>query len=194
MFGTDAADQFTIEGSLSRLRINVEVHAGGGEDRLTTIGRNRSDEVHIGENYLRFNNLNVVFGGISEIEVDARGGADFVFGQQSGVPLIVSGGNGRDYIVGSQHADLLMGGRGRDVLVGLSGNDLLIGEAGRDLLLGGAGDDLLIGGPGRDWLWGGPGSDIEIQGGFPDEDERDGALWDEALDRWNDDLLRYGIL
>lgn len=194
LYGSSEADQISIDSSLAARSIAVEIHSGDGQDRLQLLGNNRGDHISIQESHLRFNSMRVAFGGVSTIEVDARGGRDFVLGAASGVPLIVSGGTGRDYVIGSQHADLLIGGRGHDILVGLGGNDLLMGDAGRDLLFGGRGDDILIGGRGRDWLIGGRGVDVEIQGGFPNEDELEGTLWDEALDRWHDDLLRQGYL
>lgn len=194
LYGSNQADQISVDSSLSRRRIGVEIHGGHGEDRLRLLGSNRGDYISIQESSLRFNNLNVAFGSVSTIEVETRGGRDFVLGAASAVPLIVSGGNGRDYIIGSQHSDLLIGGRGNDILVGLGGNDLLIGDAGRDLLFGGRGDDILIGGRGRDWLVGGRGADVKIQNGFPSAEDLEGTLWDEALDRWHDELLRYGYL
>ena len=47
-------------------------------------------------------------------------------------------------------ADTISGGDGRDVLLGLGGNDALDGGVGADILAGGAGSDTLTGGAGAD--------------------------------------------
>jgi len=72
----------------------------------------------------------------------------------------LSGGPGRDRIVGGAGADLIDGSPGRDRLIGGGGDDLLLGRRGDDRLRGGPGDDALRGGGGSDRLDGGPGSDL----------------------------------
>jgi Ca2+-binding RTX toxin-like protein len=54
----------------------------------------------------------------------------------------------------------LSGGAGRDRLVGGASQDLLGGGDGPDSLIGGGNDDLLLWGPGPDRLNGGPGKDL----------------------------------
>lgn len=54
----------------------------------------------------------------------------------------------------------LSGGAGRDRLVGGAAQDLLEGGSGRDSAVGGGNDDFLIGGPGPDKLNGGGGRDV----------------------------------
>lgn len=54
----------------------------------------------------------------------------------------------------------LSGGAGRDRLIGGAAQDLLEGGSGRDSVVGGGNDDFLIGGPGPDKLNGGGGRDI----------------------------------
>lgn len=194
IFGSDQADTISVAGSLSRRNVELEIHGGADEDRLRLVGRGRSDFVSIGDGTLRFNRLSATFGEVESVQIDARGGSDYIDGSRSSVPLIIAGGNGHDRIAGSAFADLILGGGGHDIIAGLGGNDLIVGGNGHDMLFGNMGDDILIGGRGRDWLFGGAGEDIELQGGFPDEDDRSGSLWDEALARWQDDLLRYGLL
>jgi hypothetical protein len=62
----------------------------------------------------------------------------------------LSGGPGRDRLVGGALADLLSGGSGSDTIVGGGGNDLLLGSAGADKLIGGGGRDLCRGAGGTD--------------------------------------------
>lgn len=91
----------------------------------------------------------------------------------------MTGGNGRDVIVGSAAIDVIVALGGKDVIKALGGNDLvcagagndevlggkgkdrLYAEKGTDKLHGGAGKDTLVGGPGKDVLRGGPGRDSE---------------------------------
>ena len=84
-----------------------------------------------------------------------------------------------EYLIGSDHADILAGdlrdnwlrggggddtlyggpGGGDDIMQGGYGNDRLYGGIGDDYLEGNAGNDLLRGGAGDDWLFGGAGDD-----------------------------------
>src|SRR5690606_25687257 len=65
-----------------------------------------------------------------------------------------------DIVLGTSGPDNnLTGGDGRDWIVGLAGDDALFGDVGDDQLFGGAGDDVLTGGEGVDQLTGGAGSD-----------------------------------
>jgi hypothetical protein len=65
----------------------------------------------------------------------------------------ISGGDGRDTLIGSAWDDWLAGD---------DGNDTLRGEAGFDFLEGGDGNDLLNGGSGGDEMSGGTGNDTYI--------------------------------
>ncbi|MEX2173430.1 MAG: hypothetical protein WD872_03655 [Pirellulaceae bacterium] len=84
---------------------------------------------------------------VTAIEMDARGGHDFV-------------ALSSEIVVGAT----ILGGSGNDILRGGSGDDLLDGGDGHDLLFGNWGDDLLEGGDGHDLLWGGPGEDTLLGG------------------------------
>ena len=72
----------------------------------------------------------------------------------------LSGGPGRDRLVGGALADLLDGGGGPDSIAGGAGQDHLIGGPGADNLSGGAATDALFGGGGPDKLSGGAGRDL----------------------------------
>ena len=74
--------------------------------------------------------------------------------------LDISGGLGKDRLVGGAQSDSLIGGDGNDRLFGAQGNDSLSGDAGNDFLSGGGGNDFLEGGTGRNTLSGGAGNDI----------------------------------
>jgi hypothetical protein len=79
----------------------------------------------------------------------------------------LSGGRGRDRLVGGALADLLEGSGGSDSMVGGAGQDLLIGGSGADNLSGGAAGDTLLGGVGSDKLSGGGARDLcRGAGGF----------------------------
>ena len=62
----------------------------------------------------------------------------------------VTGGRGRDVLIGDGAANVLRGGPGNDVLQGLAGDDSLSGGSGSDRLVGLAGNDRLNGGAGTD--------------------------------------------
>jgi hypothetical protein len=68
----------------------------------------------------------------------------------NGVPRPLSGGPGRDRMIGGALTDLLSGGGGPDALIGGGANDVLVGAGGADKLLGGAGRDTCRGGGGPD--------------------------------------------
>lgn len=73
---------------------------------------------------------------------------------------VMTGGPGRDRIVGALGGDLISGGSGKDTLLGFGGADLLRGQAGRDTLSGGGASDKLVGGKGRDAMNGGAAKDL----------------------------------
>ena len=62
----------------------------------------------------------------------------------------LSGGPGRDRLIGGARADLLVGAGGPDSLIGGHGNDILGGNGGSDKLVGGSGKDTCRGGGGSD--------------------------------------------
>ncbi|MBI1311454.1 hypothetical protein GC176_09115 [bacterium] len=108
----------------------------------------------------------------------------------------VSGGNGRDSIIGSAFDDVInggaandtiYGGTGDDTLVGGDRNDNLYGEAGNDVLLGARGSDEAYGGDGDDLVVGSAGNDIEI-GGAGNDTLRGGSGNDRLEGQAGDDV------
>jgi hypothetical protein len=99
-------------------------------------------------------------GYIGAIVGDLGGGSDtfdadqglsvMVGGVIDGQPRPLTGGPGRDRMIGGAIADLLVGGGGPDSLVGGGGNDFLLGGGGGDRLTGGAGRDTCRGSAGVD--------------------------------------------
>jgi hypothetical protein len=79
----------------------------------------------------------------------------------------VTGGDGRNFVVGDGEAQFIVLGAEDDELHGGGGDDTVASRAGADRLFGDAGDDLLVGGDGADTLDGGDGDDI-LQGGQSD--------------------------
>ena len=61
-----------------------------------------------------------------------------------GIPLVASGGLGRDRIFSGGGDDILQGSLGRDVIDGGGGDDVLIARKDPDRLRGGGGNDLMI--------------------------------------------------
>ncbi|MCE9527354.1 MAG: phosphatase PAP2 family protein, partial [Planctomycetales bacterium] len=91
---------------------------------------------------------------ITELNIDARGGHDYVFvGNTIQIRSTIYGGNGNDVLFGSGVDDSIFGGAGKDVLFGLLGDDLLDGGDGDDWLFGGLGTDTLVGGSGKNRLY-----------------------------------------
>ena len=87
---------------------------------------------------------------IENIEIDVRGGNDYVFlGDNVRVNATIFGGSGNDLLFGGRGDDSIDGGAGNDILFGLLGDDSLFGDTGNDTLNGGRGTDILNGGTGR---------------------------------------------
>lgn len=165
---------------------------------------------------------------IHEITIDAMGGDDrinlwrspnfnclfpepIVFPILDFSPLIhtmISGGEGRDSIVGGLGDDVILGGPGSDTLFGNDGDDRLIGGEGddylfgaygEDVLRGSAGDDILDGGVGNDRSFGGSGNDFldgvdgddELWGGGGDDELKADSAADLIAGGTGEDTLRY---
>lgn len=103
--------------------------------------------------------------------------------------LGILGGNGDDYITGSEFNDFINGNLGQDTLSGEKGNDYLQGGKDFDVLMGGIGNDILNGNLGSDSLNGGDGKDF-IRGG-KGQDILIGDAGDDILigDRDGDTLI-----
>lgn len=86
----------------------------------------------------------------------------------------LTGGNGRNFVIGddaSQYIvlgaddDELHGGGGDDFVGSRGGNDKLFGDEGNDTVSGGDGNDIVDGGAGKDMELGGTGSDTAAYSG-----------------------------
>ncbi len=88
---------------------------------------------------------------------DALNDGQYIPGTDNGEEL--SGGAGRDLLLGRGGDDTLNGGDQADVLRGEAGNDALNGGNGDDVLRGGDSDDVLRGGAGNDLMDGQLGAD-----------------------------------
>ncbi|MCP3976861.1 MAG: hypothetical protein GY720_20435 [bacterium] len=117
--------------------------------------------------------------------VDGRAGTDLISfgysaaGVEANMATGVSSGEGDDtftsfeWLLGSDHDDLLRGSDAADVIFGLNGVNRILGGAGDDVLLGGedrdvikghAGDDYLDGAGANNHLYGGSGHDTCVIG------------------------------
>ena len=137
--GSEAAD--TIR--LPTQGVMMTVHAGGGDDVITSQGSSISLLGGAGDDRLVSGAAADTFdGGSGDDTVDYSGAAAAVT-----VNLQSSSGGGGDTLfsvesaIGSAFADTLTGTAGASTLGGGGGNDLLFGAGGRDLLTGGAGSD-----------------------------------------------------
>ncbi len=74
----------------------------------------------------------------------------------------LSGGSGRDSLVGDSYANILVASGGHDRLSSGAGNDTLQGGSGNDVLSASTGNDRLIGGTGKDTLTGSTGRDVFV--------------------------------
>jgi Ca2+-binding RTX toxin-like protein len=72
------------------------------------------------------------------------------------------GGNGNDFLTGTEVADVIIGNDGDDTLNGLGGDDILRGGNNNDAMRGGAGNDTMVGDKGSDVFTGGFGDDRMI--------------------------------
>ena len=104
----------------------------------------------------------------------------------------VTGGSGRDLLVGTALADALSAQGGDDTLRGLDGNDTLAGGSGNDSVDGGSGNDLIGGGTGHDRLTGGDGNDT-VGGGFGNDRLEMDAGHDVGAGGPGDDTIQGGV-
>jgi hypothetical protein len=115
--------------------------------------------------------------------INGGDGNDFIVGSSG--PNSISGGNGDDTIYGGDSSDTISGGNGNDLIYGGNGDDFLYGDYGNDTLIGGNGNDVLYGGAGNDYLDGGAGDDF-LSGGAG-QDVLNGG---DGVDRFQDDYTR----
>ena len=107
----------------------------------------------------------ILFGGLGFDIIRGGGGSDHLYANSDTTRVddfgaALYGGAGRDFLVGSNKADLLRGQLGRDDIRGYAGDDILRGGAGGDLLVGGGGADNTRGGKADDRIITSPGDFI----------------------------------
>lgn len=96
---------------------------------------------------------------VSTIFVSTGDGNDTVNAMKSTVGVMVSAGDGKDWIDGSAFNDYIDAGDGNDVVYAGAGDDTVFGGKGSDYLSGGQGNDTVKGGGDRDFIEGGAGND-----------------------------------
>ncbi len=148
-------------GQVSRLKAvfvtGVGVHEVGGLTSLQVVGSIRPDRVTINQqgngqvrvhaDFLREGMRTLPLAGLDIIQVVLLAGDDrAVIAGNVGLPAVLDGGDGDDFLNGSNAGSVLIGGRGNDVLLGGNRRDILIGGLGADRLVANGGDDILIGG------------------------------------------------
>jgi Ca2+-binding RTX toxin-like protein len=153
--GTEAAD--TING----LAGNDTLNGGDGDDRLN--GGADADSMAGGAG----DDLYLTDSGHDAIVETADAGTDTILAFlncaiPANVERLVLAGSDPLIATGSDAGETLIGNVGNNRLTGLGGNDQLMGSFGNDTIEGGSGNDTLGGGSGTDRLSGGAGNDIYI--------------------------------
>ncbi len=136
---------------------------------------------------------------IFSVVITGGEGNDFIIGGSdpdtlsgdAGNDTLIAGG-GDDLVLGGDGNDTLRGGSGNDSLDGGADNDSLVGQGGGDLLIGGTGNDALDGGVGNDSLTGGDGTDL-LTGGTGNDILSGGADNDSLYGNEGTDTLIGGF-
>jgi Ca2+-binding RTX toxin-like protein len=188
-----------------------------GNNAVQAAPNNANDVYYMldGDDYVnsQFAGLNYIEGGRGNDLLSLGDGA--VAGQSGRV----SGGDGRDFIVGGQLGDDLFGEDGNDIIAGgsinnfgatggvefvdnalASGNDVIDGGRGSDALYGLDGDDFIFGGDGSDsgtitFTTTGTGVTPSVKGGLfggVGNDFLDGGDGTDYLDGGDDNDILYG--
>jgi Ca2+-binding RTX toxin-like protein len=117
-----------------------------GNDRLF-VGRNQT-EVVVNDNGTVHE---FPLGDVEAIGIRGLAGDDRIaIGRGLTVPILISGGDGNDWVAGGTGAERIFGDAGNDRLSGGGGGDFMAGGEGDDWLTGGAGPDSMVGGAGND--------------------------------------------
>lgn len=103
--------------------------------------------------------------------------------------IVVSGGDGNDYIVGGFGDDYLYGDDGNDFIQGGQGNDNIMGGDGDDWIYDDENDDTLNGGRGNDHIFAGTGVFDLVFGGEGDDEVHGGDGIDEVHGDDGDDAV-----
>ena len=125
---------------------------------------------------------------IAHTRIEGTRGRDWIRGSDDAELIIL--GAGHDYVRAKDGGDDVYAGTGNDKVFGELGGDVLFGEDGRDRLYGGDDDDFLDGGDGRDFLSGDAGNDT-VEGGADRDTVKGGTGHDVARGGDGRDLV-YG--
>lgn len=117
------------------------------------------------------------FPNVTGVTVDGGDGRDYIVGSE--FDDIINGGLANDTIYAGAGDDTVSGGDRHDTIFGEDGDDLIYGSRGNDDIDAGNGDDLVIGGSGNDHEIGGSGNDT-LRGGSGDD-----RLEGQAGDDWH---------
>lgn len=130
----------TITGTSGADRIDVWNEANNGKSLHATV-----------------NNVDKTFqiGKVNEIVINSLAGSDTVYGGGAGdalpgIDLVLNGGTGNDFLLGSASHATVRGGGGNDTIIGGKGFNTLIAGSGDDKLIAGHAGDVLVGGTGHD--------------------------------------------
>jgi Ca2+-binding RTX toxin-like protein len=197
LFGTSENDNIVVNLSDSRLRVSIEVHGGGGDaDTLAVVGSTRADLISVDPYRVNVNGVDVFYGNVETIEVNAGRGNDIAQVRGPVAPtVVINGEQGNDVLAGNgvytgrgstatnPGTIILSGGDNNDLITGSDRADILLGGTGSDILLGLSGRDLIIAGRGADLVTAGPGEDIVI--GNSTAHDNDVATLLSILAVWN---------
>ena len=171
----------------------------GGNDNVAIRSISESSELHL--NSGSGNDTILLNGDFGNCTILGGQGKDKISinTYASGISL-VSGGDGKDRVIGTGN---ILGGGGNDILKvtpgnkenvsiwGGKGKDTLKGGFGSDYLNGGQNDDVIKGNEGRDTLFGGSGSD-KLTGGIGDDYVKGGAGNDTLIGGKGSDIFDIG--
>ena len=133
---------------------SVAVYGSDGDGDILTVSPSSStDRVQFERQNLGLFQLDI--GTTESLQVNGQDGDDIISASEDLEDLIAltfNGGDGDDYLSGSEGDDLLNGGLGNDTLIGNVGDDSKYGDEGDDLIVWNNGD-------GSDFMEGGTGSD-----------------------------------
>ena len=162
---------FTEEFNLPEIELALSL--GDSMDEMAVYGTPGNDTFAPGQNGMALNtdgDVDVTWTpnpGVFPLELHGQDGDDFINGRGQGGaglaylgPLLLTGGQGNDELVGSFESDEIHGGGGDDIVFSHQLNDFVDGGPGNDSITSGEGNDQVVGGPGADNLNAGFGNDF----------------------------------
>lgn len=115
-----------------RLATIVRVHGGAGNDRLRVLGTQADDRLRAGV-FMTVDYNQFQLHAMESLQILGLAGDDLIENNTghpsipniTPLPSLLDGGEGNDYLVGNDAADVIFGGLGVDVLLGMGANDML---------------------------------------------------------------------